>query len=67
MSEANERGAPLMDLSKIVDTQSAVIDLQASAINDLLRLLMQYITAEEANKLDAVRKINLAAMLKQNL
>ncbi|MCR5236477.1 MAG: hypothetical protein K6E34_04645 [Lachnospiraceae bacterium] len=40
---------------------SKVIKIQQSAINELFQLLMQHISAEEADSLPVVKEINHAA------
>lgn len=44
-----------------IDKMSEVIKIQQSAINELFQLLMQHISAEEADSLPAVKEINNAA------
>ena len=41
----------------IIDTQNTIIKMQSDIIDKLFLLLMQYITVEEANGLDIVKKI----------
>ena len=41
--------------------------IQSDAINELFELLMQHISAEEADKLQVVEKINLAAQIREGI
>lgn len=56
-----------MNALEIIDAQNTIIKIQSDAINELFALLMQHITAEEADKLPAVGKINLAARIKEKI
>ena len=42
----------------IIDTQNTIIKMQSDIIDELFLLLMQYITVEEVDGLDIVKKIN---------
>lgn len=48
-------------MTETVDKMSKVITIQQSAINELFQLLMQHISAEEADSLPVVKEINHAA------
>lgn len=52
---------------EIVETQNTIIQLQSQVIGDLFSLLMQHITAEEADALPVVAKINQAAELRAGI
>lgn len=56
-----------MSTLDIVDTQNTIIKIQSDAINELFNLLMLHITAEEADKLPVVEKINLAARIRERI
>ena len=53
-------------LVEIVETQSTIIKMQSEVINSLFGQLMQHITAEEADLLPEVAKINQIASLLPN-
>ena len=44
-----------------VEKLNAIIDIQSGIINELFALLMQHISADEADALPAVKRINEAA------
>lgn len=48
----------------IIDTQNTIIKMQSGIIDKLFLLLMQYITVEEADGLDIVKKINEIARVR---
>jgi len=50
-----------------IKTYKAIINLLSSSVNELFRLLMRHITAEEADGLAVVEKINEAAKLRADL
>lgn len=52
---------------EIVERQDAIIQIQSGVIDELFRLLMQHISAEEADGLPVVGKINTAASLRQGM
>lgn len=56
-----------MNVLKVIDSQNAIIKIQSDVINELFSLLMQHITAEEADRLPVVEKINLAAQIKAEI
>lgn len=53
----------MSDLVRIQSILTEVTKLQAEVIDELFLLLMQHITAEEADHLPVIEKINLAARL----
>ncbi|MGN0404456.1 MAG: hypothetical protein ACI4F1_04480 [Bariatricus sp.] len=55
------------DLAQYIEDLSTIIQLQAETINDIFKLLLQHITAEEADSLPVVKKINLAAELRKEI
>lgn len=56
-----------MDTLEIIDTQNHIIKCQSDVINDLFKLLANYMTLEEMDKLPEVSKINHIAALKKNI
>ncbi len=48
-------------MTRTIDKMSEVIKIQQSAIDELFQLLMQHISAEEADSLPVVKGINHAA------
>ena len=57
----------MSNLAELVERQNAVIRIQSEAIDDLFLLLLQYISAEEADKLPVLTKINTAAELRKEV
>lgn len=57
----------MLDPVKVIDTQCSVIRMQSDIINELFTLLMQHITAEEADALPVVQKINTVAAIRQEI
>jgi succinate dehydrogenase flavin-adding protein (antitoxin of CptAB toxin-antitoxin module) len=55
------------DSIKVVETQNTIIRLLSDTVDELFRLLMQHISAEEADSMGVIRKINMAAELKAEL
>lgn len=55
------------DITEVVNTQCSVIRMQSDIINELFTLLMQHITAEEADELPVVQKINTVAAIRQEI
>ena len=55
------------NLLKVAETQDMIIRLQSEAIYDLFSLLLQHITAEEADALPVVDKINRATILQEGI
>lgn len=56
-----------IDILKTVETQNSIIRIQSEVIDELFRLLLQHISAEEADSLPVLRKINTAASLRQDI
>ena len=56
-----------VNLAEVIAKQNRIIEIQAEAISDLFSLLMQHITAEEADQLPTVKKINLAAEIRSTI
>lgn len=56
-----------IDLLETVERQNAIIRIQSNVIDDLFRLLLQHITAEEADSLPVIQKINTAASLRREV
>lgn len=52
---------------EIVERQNAIIRIQSGVIDDLFVLLMQHISAEEADRLPVLDKINQAASLRKEI
>lgn len=52
---------------EIVEKQNAIIRIQSGVIDELFLLLMQHISAEEADALPVIDKINLAAQIRQEI
>lgn len=48
-----------------VEKLNAIINIQSGVINELFSLLMQHISADEADALPVVERINEAAELRQ--
>lgn len=56
-----------MNALEVIESQNVIIKIQSDAINELFELLMQHISAEEADKLQVVEKINLAAQIREGI
>ena len=56
-----------MNTLQIVELLDAVTVLQAEVISDLYGLLLQHISAEEADRLPCVEKLNKAASIRADL
>lgn len=56
-----------IDLLETVERQNAIIRIQSNVIDDLFPLPLQHITAEEADSLPVLQKINTAASLRQEI
>lgn len=54
-------------LLEAFDTLQTIIHLQSNVIDQLFKLVMQYISVEEADKLGILETINEAARLKADL
>lgn len=55
------------DLLEMVDQQNAIIRIQSGVIDELFRLLMQHISAEEAESLPCIDRINQAAQIRARI
>ena len=56
-----------IDSVETVEKLSLIISVQSEIINELFVLLMQHISAEEADKLPAIKKINQAAEIRSSI
>ena len=66
MSIQKSQEQPMMaDLTETVEKQNIIIRIQSSVINELFQLLMQHISADEADALPVAQRINQAAELRQ--
>lgn len=52
---------------EVVEKQNAIIRIQSGVIDDLFLLLMQHISAEEADALPVIDKINQAAEIRREI
>ena len=52
---------------EVVERQNAIIRIQSGVIDELFCLLMQHISADEADSLPVLKKINTAASLRQEI
>ena len=50
-----------IDPLKVVERQNAIIRIQSGVIDELFLLLMQHISADEADSLPCIARINQAA------
>ena len=57
----------MSDIARIQAILTEITKLQAEVIDDLFLLLMQHITAEEADRLPVIDKINRAANLHKEI
>lgn len=55
------------DLAELIERQNAVIRIQSEVIDELFILVLQHITAEEADRLPAIEMINIAAKLREKI
>lgn len=60
-------GSRELDPLKIVEQQNAIIRIQSGVIDELFILLMQHISADEADKLPCIDRINLAAQIRAGI
>ena len=51
---------------EIIETQNTIIKLQSDVINELFSILSQHLQAEELDSLPMIKKINIAARLRQS-
>lgn len=56
-----------MSLNEIVDRQNTIISMQSEIINEMFQLLGQHLAADELDSLPAVRKINVAAAIREEI
>lgn len=56
-----------IDPLKVVEQQNAVIRIQSGIIDELFLLLMQHISAEEADALPVIARINQAAEIRREI
>lgn len=52
---------------EVVEQQNAVIRIQSGIIDELFILLMQHISAEEADSLPCIARINQAAQIRAGI
>ena len=52
---------------EVVERQNAIIRIQSGVIDELFCLLMQHISADEADSLPVIQKINTAASLRREV
>ena len=52
---------------EVVERQNAIIRIQSGVIDELFRLLLQHISADEADSLPVIQKINTAASLRREV
>lgn len=60
-------GSRELDPLKVVEQQNTIIRLQAGVIDELFLLLMQHISADEADALPCVGTINQAAQIRAGI
>ncbi|WP_251206416.1 hypothetical protein [Acetatifactor aquisgranensis] len=56
-----------LDPLKIVEQQNAIIRIQSGVIDELFILLMQHISADEADALPCIDRINQAAQIRAGI
>lgn len=56
-----------LNLLETVERQNSIIRIQSDVIDELFRLLLQHISAEEADNLPVIQKINTAASLRKEV
>ncbi len=56
-----------LDPLKIVEQQNAIIRIQSGVIDELFILLMQHISAAEADALPCIDRINQAAQIRAGI
>lgn len=57
----------MSNLAEAFEVQNVIIKMQSEVIDDLVKLLMQHISAEEADNLPCINKLNRAAELRADL
>ena len=55
------------NLYLVVERQSEIIRIQSEVINDLFSLILQYMSADEADALPCIQKINHAAEIRREI
>ena len=55
------------DLAETAERQDEIIRIQSGVIKDLFLLLLQHISADEADRLPVLEKINEAARLREGI
>ena len=56
-----------LDPLKIVEQQNAIIRIQSGVIDEIFILLMQHISADEADALPCIERINQAAQIRAGI
>lgn len=56
-----------LDPLKVVEQQNVIIGIQSGVIDELFLLLMQHMSAEEADALPCIDKINQAAQIRAGI
>ncbi len=56
-----------IDPLKVVEQQNAIIRIQSGVIDELFILLMQHISADEADALPCIERINQAAEIRAGI
>ena len=56
-----------IDPLKVVEQQNAIIRIQSGVIDELFLLLMQHISADEADSLPCIARINQAAEIRAEI
>ena len=54
-------------ITRTINIQNKIIKIQSDVIDELFLLLLQHIEAKEADELPVIKKINTAAILKDEL
>lgn len=57
----------VLDPLKVVEQQNVIIGIQSGVIDELFLLLMQHMSAEEADALPCIDKINQAAQIRAGI
>lgn len=60
-------GSRELDPLKVVEQQNAIIRIQSGVIDELFMLLMQHISADEADTLPCIDRINQAAQIRAGI
>ena len=55
------------DLAETAERQDEIIRIQSGVIKDLFLLLLEHISAEEADRLPVLERINTAAWLREGI